>query len=123
MTGDGQLADPVPGGATAPDGPAGGPRWWQAVRALLTHVVLAPVHLWRSTAPLRAPRCRFHPTCSAYAVEAVGTHGPLRGTVLAVRRVGRCHPWNLGGIDPVPAAEDREAWRRRYVPGGQRTSN
>lgn len=84
-------------------------------RALLVHVLLAPVHLWRSTAALRAPRCRFHPSCSSYALHALRGHGPLRGTMLATRRVGRCHPWNPGGLDPVPDPGDRTAWRRRRV--------
>jgi len=46
--------------------------------------------------------CRFHPTCSQYAFEAVGTHGAWRGSLLAVRRICRCHPFNAGGYDPVP---------------------
>jgi uncharacterized protein len=57
--------------------------------------------------PLLGPRCRFYPSCSAYAVEALRVHGALRGTWLAVRRVGRCHPWNPGGVDTVPPARDR----------------
>lgn len=123
MTGGRDHMDVRADGSPPPAGHVAGPRWWRGARTLLAHLVLAPVYLWRSTAALRTPRCRFHPTCSTYALDAVGTHGPLRGGVLAVRRVGRCHPWNLGGIDPVPAAEDRDAWRRRHVPGGQRTSN
>ena len=56
----------------------------------------------RGVSPLFAPRCRFLPTCSDYAFEALGEHGALRGTWLAVRRLGRCHPFHEGGYDPVP---------------------
>ena len=52
--------------------------------------------------PWTGASCRFSPSCSAYAYEAIATHGLIRGTLLAVRRLGRCHPWNPGGIDPVP---------------------
>jgi putative membrane protein insertion efficiency factor len=48
------------------------------------------------------PRCRFHPTCSAYAVQALERHGAVRGSLLAARRITRCHPLNDGGFDPVP---------------------
>jgi putative membrane protein insertion efficiency factor len=57
--------------------------------------------------PLLGPRCRFYPSCSAYAVEAITTHGALRGTYLAARRLLRCHPWNPGGPDPVPPSRSR----------------
>ncbi|MDQ6930962.1 MAG: membrane protein insertion efficiency factor YidD [Candidatus Eremiobacteraeota bacterium] len=52
--------------------------------------------------PLLPPSCRFYPTCSQYAAEAIAKHGAVRGVSLAVKRVGRCHPWHPGGIDPVP---------------------
>ncbi|CAA9321718.1 MAG: Membrane protein insertion efficiency factor YidD [uncultured Nocardioidaceae bacterium] len=55
--------------------------------------------------PLYGQVCRFHPSCSAYALEAVTVHGAGRGTWLAVRRVGRCHPWAAGGYDPVPPTD------------------
>ena len=52
--------------------------------------------------PYTPPACRFTPTCSQYALEALRTHGPFKGTWLAVRRILRCHPWGGSGYDPVP---------------------
>ncbi|UTH75631.1 membrane protein insertion efficiency factor YidD [Chromobacterium sp. IIBBL 290-4] len=52
--------------------------------------------------PWLAPRCRFQPTCSSYAIEAVSKHGALKGGALAARRICRCHPWGGSGYDPVP---------------------
>jgi putative membrane protein insertion efficiency factor len=65
-------------------------------------LVMLPVRGWRVVSKRLPPRCRFHPSCSAYALEALSVHGAARGTWLAARRVGRCHPWNPGGLDPVP---------------------
>ena len=59
--------------------------------------------------PLLAQRCRFYPSCSAYAVQAQQAHGALRGGWLAARRLGRCHPWNPGGVDHVPTGRGRSA--------------
>jgi hypothetical protein len=64
--------------------------------------------LWQLlVSPTYGDVCRFYPSCSAYGVEAVRTHGALKGGWLALRRIGRCHPWNPGGVDPVPPAGGR----------------
>jgi putative membrane protein insertion efficiency factor len=58
-------------------------------------------------APILPPSCRYYPSCSHYAAEAVERHGPYRGSMLAVRRLLRCHPWGGSGYDPVPSAAKR----------------
>jgi hypothetical protein len=69
------------------------------MRALVTILIRA---YQLAISPLLGPKCRFHPSCSSYALEAVERFGVLRGGWLALRRIGRCHPWHPGGIDPVP---------------------
>ncbi|WP_084634502.1 membrane protein insertion efficiency factor YidD [Propionicicella superfundia] len=63
--------------------------------------------------PLYGQVCKFHPTCSAYALEALEVHGAAKGSLLAARRLVRCHPWSLGGYDPVPGSERERAWLAR----------
>lgn len=76
-------------------------------RSLLTHVLRVLLLGYRYLlSPLLGPRCRFYPSCSAYALEALDCHGALKGAWLATRRIGRCHPWHPGGYDPVPARPD-----------------
>ncbi len=65
-------------------------------------VAFAIVAYQRLVSPFLGPRCRFYPSCSQYAKEAVLKHGLVRGVSLAVRRLLRCHPWNAGGVDFVP---------------------
>jgi putative membrane protein insertion efficiency factor len=63
----------------------------------------APLHVYRyAISPMLPPRCRFHPSCSDYAIQALHRHGPLAGSWLAFSRVCRCHPLSDGGLDPVP---------------------
>ncbi len=71
----------------------------------------------RFVSPLLGPRCRFYPSCSAYALAAVQAHGALRGSWLAARRLSRCHPFHPGGLDPVPPV--RSALGGPTVPGGE----
>ena len=59
--------------------------------------------------PMLGQNCRFYPSCSNYAIEAIRTHGAARGSYRAVRCVCRCHPWNDGGLDPVPPAHDKNS--------------
>ena len=66
-------------------------------------VVLLPVHFYRKfISPLLPPTCRFYPSCSAYAVEALQVHGAVRGSWLTLGRLLRCAPWHPGGVDLVP---------------------
>ncbi len=73
----------------------------------LARALSAAVSLYRSVPTVGAGSCRFLPTCSAYALDALAGHGALRGSWLTVRRIGRCHPFSRGGFDPVPAVRAR----------------
>jgi hypothetical protein len=70
---------------------------------IMQRLLILPIKFYkRCISPLYPPCCRFYPSCSTYAIEAIERHGPLKGLWLAVRRILRCHPGNPGGFDPVP---------------------
>lgn len=74
-----------------------------AARRIGQALLLAPIRFYRYViSPWLGPSCRFTPSCSLYAQQAIVEHGPMRGSYLAARRLCRCHPWHPGGHDPVP---------------------
>ena len=73
----------------------------------LARLFTLPVHAYRLfVSPLLGQNCRFDPTCSSYALRALETHGALKGSWLAAKRIARCHPWGGSGVDPVPPRKD-----------------
>ena len=77
----------------------------------MSRLLIALISGYRlAVSPLLGPRCRFAPSCSAYALQAVELHGAAQGSWLAVRRIAKCHPFHPGGHDPVPPV--RRDWRR-----------
>jgi putative membrane protein insertion efficiency factor len=81
-------------------------RFTRIVTCNVTRLLLGLIRLYQwGVSPLLGPRCRFFPSCSHYGLEALRQHGPLRGSWLTLRRLGRCHPWHSGGHDPVPPAQ------------------
>lgn len=83
--------------------------------ALLKGAVIA--YQW-TLRPVLGCNCRFEPSCSSFAIEALGEHGALRGTYLSARRILRCNPWHPGGYDPVPPSLNRPPFNR-LAPQGQ----
>jgi uncharacterized protein len=87
-------------------------RVWRALLLAPRRVPVLLLRLYRLVvSPMYGETCRFYPSCSAYALEAFDRHGVFRGAWLTVRRLLRCHPWNPGGVDPVPPVI-----RRRRTP-------
>jgi uncharacterized protein len=81
-------------------------------------VFMVPIRGWRLISANLAPRCRYEPSCSQYALEALERHGARRGSWLALRRIGRCHPWGGYGSDPVPDANTRSVTSARGLGAG-----
>lgn len=70
---------------------------------MVKRIVQAPIRFYRKfISPLKPPTCRFYPSCSIYALEAIEKHGAAKGTVMAAARIAKCHPFHPGGYDPVP---------------------
>ncbi|CCY38237.1 membrane protein insertion efficiency factor YidD [Coprobacter secundus] len=73
------------------------------MKKFFSWILLIPIYFYRACiSPLKPPTCRFVPTCSEYAIQAIKKYGPLKGTYLAIKRILRCHPWGGSGYDPVP---------------------
>lgn len=78
-------------------------RLWSVAKRVIALPLIILVRFYQlCISPLTPPSCRFTPTCSQYAIEALRKHGPIKGLYLTVRRLLRCHPWGGSGYDPVP---------------------
>ena len=80
----------------------------------VARLLMVPIRAYRLVSVHLPPRCRYYPSCSAYALEALELHGAGKGTWMAVKRIGRCHPWHDGGLDPVPARTQSRKRDRRH---------
>ena len=77
------------------------------MQTIFKYVLIIPIKGYRLIlSPILGPSCRFQPTCSSYALEALEKHGLIRGTWLTLKRLAKCHPWGDYGIDPVPEKKD-----------------
>lgn len=87
--------------------------WNRTFGALLSSLLVGVIRLYQVIlSPMLGQRCRYYPSCSHYSLQAIRTHGPLKGLVLTVWRVVRCNPWSDGGVDQVPA---RGQWSNSQV--------
>ncbi|MCM1452804.1 MAG: membrane protein insertion efficiency factor YidD [Clostridium sp.] len=74
-----------------------------SLKEVLSRLLCLPIYFYQaSISPMLPPSCRYSPTCSQYAIEAIRKHGPVKGMWLAIKRICRCHPWGGSGYDPVP---------------------
>lgn len=73
------------------------------MKKILSKILLIPIYFYKySISPMLPPACRYTPTCSEYAIQAIKKYGPFKGVWLATKRICRCHPWGGHGYDPVP---------------------
>ena len=73
------------------------------MKKLFQYLLLIPIYVYRAViSPIKPPTCRYTPTCSEYAIEAIKKHGPIKGLWLGTKRLFSCHPWGGSGYDPVP---------------------
>lgn len=86
--------------------------WLNGVRWLLGQCLVIMVRIYQYTlSPMLGPRCRFWPSCSSYAIEAIQVHGPFKGSWMAAKRLVKCHPGSDGGMDPVPGGRSEALCR------------
>lgn len=86
----------------------------------MKYVLIALLKAYRLLiSPLYGNVCKYYPSCSAYALEAVTVHGAVKGTALAARRLAHCHPWSLGGYDPVPGTPAAAEWEAEQAAKAQ----
>lgn len=82
----------------------------------MKHLLIGLLKAYRAVvSPLYGNVCKYYPSCSAYALEAVTVHGAAKGSWLAARRLTSCHPWSLGGYDPVPGTPAADEWEREQA--------
>jgi putative membrane protein insertion efficiency factor len=76
------------------------------LRKAVNFILILPIKFYKGAiSPWLSPTCRYTPTCSSYAIEAIETWGPIKGTWLGIKRISSCHPWGGQGYDPVPTKE------------------
>ena len=89
----------------------------------MKYLLIGLLKVYRAViSPLYGNVCKYYPSCSAYALEAVTVHGSVKGTWLAARRLTSCHPWSLGGYDPVPGTPAAAAWEAEQAEKAQRST-
>lgn len=84
----------------------------KTIKKIIEYIVLAPIYFYRyAISPLKPPSCRYTPTCSAYTIDAVKKHGPIKGGWMSLLRILSCNPWGGSGYDPVP--DKFQIWRKK----------